>query len=99
LEGGKKRLAQREAHNAEGKSHRTPPTHNNRFAKLLYHSGIPFGGASGASKHQCFMKKLTLEARVSFSSSSTACWAGVEEEADEGEATAMTTAVEEFCRL
>ncbi len=76
-----------------------PPTHNNRFAKFLYHSGIRIGGASGALKHQSFVKKLTLEARVSFSSSSTACWAGVEEEDDEGEATAMTTAVEEFCRL
>jgi hypothetical protein len=40
-----------------------------------------------------------LEARVSFSSSSTACWAGVEEEDDEGEVTAMTTAVEAFRRL
>jgi hypothetical protein len=76
-----------------------PSTHNNRFAKFFYHSGIRIGGASGASKHQSFRKKLTLEARVSFSSSSTACWAGVEEEDDEGEATAMTTAVEEFCRL
>jgi hypothetical protein len=76
-----------------------PPTHNNRFEKFLYHNGIRIGGASGASKHQNFRKKLTLEASVSFSSSSTACWAGVEEEDDEGEATAMATAVEEFCRL
>jgi hypothetical protein len=33
------------------------------------------------------------------SSSSTACWAGIEEERDEGEVTALTTAVEVFRRL
>jgi len=59
-------------------------------------------GAAGASKHQNFRKELTLEGGFSSffpSSSSTACWAGIEEEKEEGEVRAMTTAVEAFCRL
>jgi hypothetical protein len=58
-------------------------------------------GAAGASKHQNFRKELTLEGVFSSFSSyaSTACWAGMEDERDEGEVRAMITAVEAFCHL
>jgi hypothetical protein len=70
----------------KGNSRNThPPTHKKRLAKILYHSGIRIAGAAGASKDQSLRKELTLEA--DFSSSSTACWAGIGEEGDEGEAT------------
>jgi hypothetical protein len=68
------------------------------LAKILYHSGIRIAGAAGASKDQSLRKELTLEADFS-SSSSTACWAGIGEEGDEGEATALTTAIEASFRL
>jgi hypothetical protein len=92
-----KRDLQREDYNAKGGFQKHPPTHKKRLTKILYHSDIRIAGAAGASKDQSLRKELTLEADCS--SSSTACWAGIGGEGDEGEATALTTAIEASFRL